>query len=139
LQEYIEGAENGDVRVLMLNGEPIGAMKRVPAKGEIRSNVHAGGDVRKHNLTKQEKELCKFIGPKLIQDGLYFVGVDIINGKLIEVNVQSPGGISRINSLNKAKLQTKIIDFIENVIQTRKVLIERKNILTKVIDDANIV
>ncbi|WP_116963952.1 glutathione synthase [Fastidiosibacter lacustris] len=137
LQEYVEGADQGDVRILMLNGEPIGAMRRIPAKGDIRSNVHAGGYVKKHVLSKDEKTLCKFIGPKLVEDGLYFVGIDVINGKLIEVNVQSPGGISRINTLNKVKLQEKVIDFIENIVITRRNLIEHKKLLTKVIDDAN--
>ncbi|MDF1583363.1 MAG: glutathione synthase [Methyloprofundus sp.] len=120
LQEYVEGAELGDVRILMLNGEAIGAMKRIPAIGDVRSNVHAGGSVVKHTLTKTEKELCALIGPKLVRDGLYFVGVDVIGGKLIEVNVLSPGGIMRINKLNRVKLQTKIIDFVENMVHFKK-------------------
>ena len=136
LQEYVEGADKGDVRILMLNGEAIGAMKRVPAKGDVRSNVHAGGTVVKHVLSKTEKELCKLIGPKLVRDGLYFVGIDVINGKLIEVNVLSPGGIMRINKLNRVKLQTKIIDFIENVIDTKKHIHARKSEFAKAIDDA---
>jgi len=119
LQEYVEGADQGDVRIPLLNGEVIGAMKRVPATGDMRSNVHAGGTVVKHTLSKTEKELCKLVGPKLVRDGLYFVGIDVINGKLIEVNVLSPGGIMRINKLNRVKLQTQIIDFVENVINTK--------------------
>lgn len=115
LQEYVEGADQGDVRILMLNGQPIGAMKRIPAAGDMRSNIHAGGTVVKHALTQVEKDLCKLIGPKLVRDGLYFVGIDVINGKLIEVNVLSPGGIMRINKLNRVKLQTKVIDFVEKV------------------------
>lgn len=138
LQEFVEGAEEGDVRVLMLNGEPIGAMKRVPAEGDIRSNVHAGGTVQKHTLTKQEKLVCKTIGPKLVKDGLYFVGLDIIGGKLIEVNVCSPGGITRINKLNKTKLQKKVIDFVENVVKFRASAIERKNEFKKLVTDAGI-
>ena len=136
LQEYVEGADEGDVRILMLNGEAIGAMKRVPAKGDVRSNVHAGGTVVKHVLTKTEKELCKLIGPKLVRDGLYFVGIDVINGKLIEVNVLSPGGIMRINKLNRVKLQTKIIDFIENVVNTKKYIHARKSEFAQAIEDA---
>ena len=62
LQEYVEGAEDGDVRILMLNGEPIGAMRRVPSKGDVRSNVHAGGSAVKHVLSREEKELCRHIG-----------------------------------------------------------------------------
>ncbi|MEZ4388863.1 MAG: glutathione synthase [Candidatus Krumholzibacteriia bacterium] len=137
LQEYVEGAEHGDVRILMLNGEPIGAMKRVPAPGENRSNVHAGGTAVKHVLNRKEKALCKAIGPKLVRDGLYFAGLDVIGGKLIEVNVLSPGGISRINRLNRTKLQRQVIDFVESVVQTRESQVARKHEFRKVIEDAN--
>lgn len=136
LQEYVEGADQGDVRIIMLNGEPIGAMKRIPASGEVRSNVHAGGSVIKHALTKDEKELCKLIGAKLVRDGLYLAGIDVINGKLIEVNVLSPGGIMRINKLNRTKLQVKIIDFIENVVNAKEAVQARKTEFMKAIDDA---
>lgn len=136
LQEYVEGAEQGDVRILMLNGEAIGAMKRIPATGDVRSNVHAGGSVVKHALTKTEKALCKLIGPKLVRDGLYLVGIDVINGKLIEVNVLSPGGIMRINRLNRVKLQTQIIDFIEDVINAKGAILARKTEFMKEIDNA---
>jgi len=77
LQEFVESDKRGDVRVLMLNGEPIGAMRRVPADDDIRSNTHAGATVEKHSLTKQEKLLCKNIGPKLVSDGLYLAETDI--------------------------------------------------------------
>ena len=137
LQEYVSGAEKGDVRVLMLNGEIIGAMKRVPAQDDIRSNVHQGGRVEKHTLTKEEKMLCTSIGPQLVRDGLFFVGVDIINGKLIEVNVMSPGGITRINALNKVKLQKKVLDFVENVYSTKEFLSNRRSTFRKVIEDAD--
>lgn len=137
LQDYIEGAENGDVRILMLNGEPIGAMRRVPATGDIRSNVHAGGQVLKHALSKDEKALCKHIGTKLVRDGLFFVGIDVINGKLIEVNVMSPGGIMRINRLNRTKLQVQIIDFIESVVNAKNTIASRKTEYKQVIEDAN--
>lgn len=139
LQEYVEGAEEGDVRILMLNGEPIGAMKRIPAQGEVRSNIHAGGSVVKHVLTKKEKELCKHIGPKLVRDGLFFVGIDVINEKLIEVNVQSPGGIMRINKLNNVKLQKKVIDFVESVVNAKEALTQRRSEFRKAIDDAHII
>ncbi|MEB3231763.1 MAG: glutathione synthase [Leptolyngbyaceae bacterium] len=137
LQEYVEGAEDGDVRILLLNGEPIGAMRRVPHQDDVRSNVHAGGTVVKHVLTKEDLALCKAIGPKLVRDGLYFVGIDVIGGKLIEVNVLSPGGITRINKLNRVKLQTRVIDFIEKVVQAKETIRTRKHTLRKVIDDAN--
>ncbi|KMV31616.1 glutathione synthase [Photobacterium swingsii] len=136
LQDYIEGAEQGDVRIMMLNGEPIGAMRRVPAQGDVRSNIHAGGKEVKHVLTKQELRLCKHIGPKLVRDGLYFVGLDVINGKLVEVNVLSPGGITRINRLNRTKLQRDVLDFVESVVVAKEVSITRKNEFRKVIADA---
>lgn len=139
LQEYVSGADQGDVRILMLNGEPIGAMRRIPHQDDLRSNVHAGGTVAKHVLTSAEKNLCKLIGPKLVRDGLYFVGLDVISEKLIEVNVLSPGGITRINKLNRVKLQTKVIDFIENIVNTKQTLMNRKNSFKKAIDDADLI
>ncbi|MAC45819.1 glutathione synthase [Oceanospirillum beijerinckii] len=136
LQEYVSGAEKGDVRILLLNGEPIGAMRRVPPADDVRSNIHAGGREEKHILTREEKELCRAIGPQLVRDGLYFVGLDVINGKLIEVNVLSPGGITRINRLNRVRLQKQVIDFVENVVKAKEVVVERKNAFRKVIEDA---
>ncbi|MEZ4741558.1 MAG: glutathione synthase [Bdellovibrionota bacterium] len=136
LQEYIEGAEKGDVRVMMLNGEPIGAMKRVPKEGDARSNVHAGGTASKHVLTRKEAELCRKIGQKLVIDGIYFAGLDIIEGKLIEVNVMSPGGITRINKFNKTNLQRKILDFLELVCKKKEDALNRRFAFKKAIDDA---
>jgi glutathione synthase len=126
VQEYVEGADQGDVRILMLNGKPIGAMKRVPQKDEARSNIHTGGTAVKHALTKAEQRICELIGPRLVADGLYFIGLDVINGKLIEVNVLSPGGITRINRLNRAKLQKNVIDFVEDVVITKEAALHRK-------------
>jgi glutathione synthase len=134
LQEFVEGAENGDVRIMMLNGEPIGAMRRIPATDDIRSNVHAGGSVAKHTLTKGQKKVCKLVGKKLVADGLYFVGLDMIGDKLIEVNVCSPGGITRINKLNRAKLQTQVIDFMEEVAKARESIGVEKTNLKKEIE-----
>ena len=136
IQEYIEGADQGDVRVLLLNGEPVGAMKRIPKEGDARSNVHAGGTAKKHKLTQEERELCRAVGQRLVLDGLYFVGLDIINGKLLEVNVLSPGGITRINKFNKTKLQRKILDFVEIVHTRRENAVNRKISFRKEIEDA---
>lgn len=134
LQDYVEGAEEGDIRILMLNGSPIGAMRRVPADGELRSNVHAGGTARKHVLTKEEKALCDFVGPKLVKDGIYFAGLDVISNQLIEVNVLCPGGITRINHFNRCKLQKNVIDFVEENIKKRENQIIRKNELRQLIE-----
>ncbi len=114
VQEFLENVkQDGDVRVLLLNGEIIGAMRRKPKKGDFRTNVHAGGEVFAHRVTMQENRICQVIKDKLIADGLYFVGIDIIDGKLVEVNCVSPGGIPRINRLNNERLECKVIDFIE--------------------------
>ncbi len=136
LQEYIEGAEKGDVRILLLNGIPIGAMKRIPGDKDHRSNVSAGGTVAKHRLTAQEKIICKRIGSKLINDGLYFVGIDVIGGKLVEVNVMSPGGITYINKVNKVKLQEKVIDFLESKVLEQSAAFRRKTDLKRRVEEA---
>ena len=138
LQDYIEGADQGDVRILLLNGEPVGAMKRVPGTDDHRSNVSAGGSVQKHALTKAEKALCKQIGPKLVKDGLYFVGIDVIGGKLVEVNVMSPGGITYINKVykNKYKVEERVIDFLESKVLDNLQAFNRRSRLRKTVEDA---
>ncbi|NNF02081.1 MAG: glutathione synthase [Bacteroidia bacterium] len=120
LQDFVEGAEDGDVRVLMLNGKPIGALRRRPVKGDVRSNISAGGNVEKYKLTESDKILCKKVGEKLVRDGIYYAGLDLIGGKLIEVNVMSPGTITDINRLNKVRLQEKILNYLEKVYEERK-------------------
>ena len=134
LQEYIPGAERGDVRVLMLNGEPIGAIRRVPSSNDMRSNVSAGGSVEKYKLAKDEVALCKKIGEKLVRDGLYFAGLDIIAGKLIEVNVMSPGALSEYNMLNKTKIQVPIIDFVEKTVLEKNRARKRKSDLDSMLE-----
>ncbi|MFK2820363.1 glutathione synthase [Flavobacteriaceae sp. LMIT009] len=138
LQDYIEGADQGDVRILLLNGEPVGAMKRVPGSNDHRSNVSAGGSVQKHSLTKAEKALCKQIGPKLVNDGLYFVGIDVIGGKLVEVNVMSPGGITYMNKVYKpkVKVEEKVIDFLESKVLDKLQAFNRRARLRKTVEDA---
>ena len=136
LQEYIEGADQGDVRVLILNGVPIGAMRRIPGEKDHRSNVSAGGTIAKHKLTKQEKILCDKIGPKLVKDGLYFVGIDVIGGKLVEVNVMSPGGITYMNKVYKTRIQEKVVNFMESKVLERDAAFLRKSALRKMVNDA---
>lgn len=136
LQEYIEGADQGDVRILLLNGEPIGAMRRVPGIEDHRSNVSAGGTVAKHAMTKHEKALCKQIGPKLVKDGLYFVGIDVIGGKLVEVNVMSPGGITYMNKVYKTKIQSKVIDFVESKVLDKLSAFQRRSRLRDEVENA---
>jgi glutathione synthase len=110
----------GDVRILMLNGRILGAMRRKPRKGDFRTNIHAGARAYKHAVTQKEKEICSAIKGRLVEDGLFFVGIDIIGDKLVEINCVSPGGIPRINRLNKVKLEAEVIDFIEQKVEGMK-------------------
>jgi glutathione synthase len=122
VQEFLEIVKKeGDVRILLLNGEILGAMGRKPKKGDFRTNVHVGGHVFKHEVTDQEKEICRTIKDRLIKDGLYFVGIDIIGNKLAEINCVSPGGIPRINRLNHVKLETQVIDFVEQKVRQNNI------------------
>ena len=114
VQECLECVKTeGDVRILMLNGEILGAMRRMPADGDFRANVHAGGQAFKHEITDAQIRICRTISARLVQDGLYFVGIDVIGDKLVEINCVSPGGIPRINRLNNVRLETKVVDFLE--------------------------
>ena len=118
VQEYVNGVKrNGDVRILMLNGEILGAMRRKPLPGTFKTNIHAGGQAGRHEITPQEESICTAVKDRLIKDGLFFVGIDLIEGKLIEINCVSPGGIPRINKLNNVKLETNVIDFIEQSVK----------------------
>lgn len=119
IQEYIEGAENGDIRVLMLNGKFLGAYNRKPPEGDIRANIQIGGTAHKYKMTDSQMAVCRKIGPRLAGDGLYFVGVDMIGDKILEVNVLNPGGITNINRLNKVKLHLNVVDFIEEKVHEK--------------------
>ncbi|MBW2249144.1 MAG: glutathione synthase [Deltaproteobacteria bacterium] len=117
VQEYVDTVQReGDVRILMLNGEILGAMRRKPRDGDFRTNIHAGARAYKHKVTDKEKEICMIIKDRLLKDGLYFVGIDVIGDKLCEINCVSPGGIPRINRLDGVKLEAKVIDFIEQIV-----------------------
>lgn len=120
IQEYIEGAENGDVRVLMLNGKFLGAYNRRPPEGDIRANIQIGGTAHKWTMTDSQMAVCRKIGPRLAADGLNFVGVDMIGDKILEVNVLNPGGISNINKLDKLKLENNVVDAIEEKVHDKQ-------------------
>jgi glutathione synthase len=111
-------------------------MRRIPADGDPRSNVNSGGTAVKHTLSKQELMLCKHIGPKLVSDGIFFAGLDLIQGNLLEVNVLSPGGITRINRFNRVKLQCNVLDYIENHFRRIEMSMKQKAEFRKSVIDA---
>jgi len=112
-QRYIPEVRRGDKRIIVLDGEPLGAVLRVPLENEARSNIHVGGRVVKADLTARDREICRVMAPSLKKMGLYLVGLDVIGNYLTEVNVTSPTGIQEINALDKVNIEAKVIDFIE--------------------------
>ena len=113
-QEYLPNIKNGDKRILLLNGEIIGYFNRIPAQGKITSNLATGGRAEKTTLTNKEREICTFIAQDLKALGMYFVGIDIIDEKITEINNTSPTGVQNINRLYGVKTEEKIVDFLEN-------------------------
>jgi glutathione synthase len=112
-QQYLPDVRKGDKRIILVDGEPVGAINRVPAKGESRSNMHVGGRPEKAGLTKREQELCEIIGPELKRRGLIFVGIDVIGDYLTEINVTSPTGIQEIDRFDGSNLAGLVWDAIE--------------------------
>lgn len=109
-QGYLPGVVNGDKRILLFDGEPVGGMWRVPVKGDHRANMHAGAVVRAAALDARDRQICDALGPLLKQWGQVFVGIDVIDGMLTEVNVTSPTGIQELNRLNGARLEADLVD-----------------------------
>lgn len=116
IQQYLPEAKDGDKRIILLDGEPIGAVNRVPTGSEFRGNMAVGGRVEKTDITKREREICAAVGSKLRDNGLYFVGLDVIGGYLTEVNVTSPTGIREIDRLNNTNLGKQVIQWLEKAI-----------------------
>lgn len=98
-QEVVPEAARGDKRILLIHGEPVGAVLRVPAKGEIRNNFHTGGQPVATELTPHEREICSHIGAFLREHGQFFAGIDILGAYLSEINITSPTGMQEINRL----------------------------------------
>ena len=108
---------NGDKRIILVNGKPAGAINRIPAVGEARSNMHVGGVPLKTELTAREKHICDSIGPSLKELGLIFVGIDVIGDYLTEINVTSPTGIQEIDRFDKTNISALIWNAIESKIK----------------------
>jgi glutathione synthase len=116
IQRYLPEAKDGDKRIIVLNGEPIGALNRVPTGSEFRGNMAVGGRVEKSDLTPRDKEICALVGEQLRANKLYFVGLDVIGGYLTEVNVTSPTGVREIDRLNNTTLGKQVMKWLEKAI-----------------------
>jgi glutathione synthase len=113
VQRFLPEAKEGDKRIILLDGDPIGAVNRIPSGAEFRGNMAVGGRVAPTTITPREEEICALLKPKLQADGLYFVGIDVIGGYLTEVNVTSPTGIREIDRLEGVRLGEKVIYWLE--------------------------
>ena len=113
IQKYVPAVRQGDKRIILVDGEPMGAINRVPATGESRSNMHVGGRPEAVKLTERDKEICARIGPELKARGLIFVGIDVIGDYLTEINVTSPTGLQEITRFDGVHLEKAIWDAIE--------------------------
>lgn len=112
-QKFLPAVSKGDKRVILVNGEPVGAINRVPQPGETRSNMHVGGRAEKVELTPRDREICARIGPTLRDNGQIFVGIDVIGDWLTEINVTSPTGIQELERFDGTNTAAKIWEVIE--------------------------
>ncbi|MBW4560027.1 MAG: glutathione synthase [Mojavia pulchra JT2-VF2] len=120
VQTYLPEAKEGDKRIILLNGEPIGALNRLSSGSDFRNNMAAGGTVAQTEITPREYEICTQIAQTLRQDGLIFVGIDVIGGYLTEVNVTSPTGVREIDKLDGTNLGRHVIQWVEQTLQSKK-------------------
>jgi glutathione synthase len=112
-QKFVPDVAKGDKRIILVDGEPVGAINRIPAAGETRSNMHVGGRPEKVGLTERDREICAAIGPTLRDKGQIFVGIDVIGDWLTEINVTSPTGIQELERFDGTNTAQKIWEVIE--------------------------
>ena len=120
VQTYLPEAKEGDKRIILLNGEPIGALNRLSSGTDFRNNMATGGTVAQTEITPREYEISTQVAERLRQDGLIFVGIDVIGGYLTEVNVTSPTGIREIDRLDGTHLGHQVIQWLEQTIESKK-------------------
>lgn len=120
VQTYLPQAKEGDKRIILLNGEPIGALNRISTGSEFRNNMAAGGTVAQTEITQQEHIICAEIAETLRKDGLFFVGIDVIGGYLTEINVTSPTGIREIDRLDGTRLGEQVIQWVFQFLEQRR-------------------
>jgi glutathione synthase len=113
IQAFVPAVVQGDKRIIVVDGEPVGAINRVPGKGSIRSNLAVGGTAQPVELTDRDREICARVGPELRRRGLLFVGLDVIGGYLTEINVTSPTGAQQLKRFGGGDAAAKLWDVIE--------------------------
>jgi glutathione synthase len=118
-QRYLAAVRRGDKRILLVEGEPLGAVLRVPAESETRANLHVGGRPEKATLDADDRKIVERLAPWLARDGLFFVGIDVIGGRLTEVNVTSPTGLQEMNALDGARYEERVLERVEQRIAER--------------------
>ncbi len=112
-QQYLKDVRKGDKRIILVDGEPVGAINRVPPEGDARSNMHVGGVATHTELTDREREICARIGPMLKEQGFIFVGIDVIGDYMTEINVTSPTGIREVKRFSGTDIAALIWDAVE--------------------------
>ncbi|MBL4646170.1 MAG: glutathione synthase, partial [Rhizobiales bacterium] len=113
VQQYLPDVRAGDKRIILVDGVAVGAINRIPAEGEARSNMHVGGRAVATQMTKREQEICERIGPSLKERGFIFVGIDVIGDYMTEINVTSPTGIKEVRNFGGVDIAVSIWDAIE--------------------------
>ena len=113
VQAYLPEIRKGDKRIILVDGEPVGAVNRIPPEGDSRANLHVGGRAERATLTERDRQVCRAIGPALRERGQIFVGIDMIGDYLTEINVTSPTGIQEIDRLDGVSLEAQVWDAIE--------------------------
>ena len=119
VQRFLPAGRLGDKRILLLNGEILGAFARKPSARDFRANLSAGGSMHRAGVSAWEEKMVRALAPELVARGLFFVGIDVIGKYLSEVNVTSPAGIPEINHFNKTRLERRVADFIESSVRKR--------------------
>jgi glutathione synthase len=118
-QEYLPEAQEGDMRLFLMNGQPLryrgkyAAFRRLRSGDDMRSNIHAGGKLREAVITDQHLRIAEIVRPKVVQDGMFLVGLDIVGDKLMEINVFSPGGLGSAQKLENVNFSVAVIQALE--------------------------
>ena len=113
MQRYLPAVRQGDKRIILVDGKAVGAINRIPAMGDARSNMHVGGKAVATEMTKRDREICETIGPELQKRGLLLAGIDVIGDYLTEINVTSPTGIREVKRFGGADIASLFWDAVE--------------------------